>query len=446
MIATASPASYNYDETMGTLRYANRTKQIKNKPKVNEDPKDTMLREYQEEIARLKAQLEGLESGEGDVLNGADDASNEDEEDDDDSNSEEANSSPSKKRQARKQGTSTAATQRTRRNSETRQLSEQKIRELQESIDRERQALLQSQDATEAEKQKTLQALQQREAELEWERQARETLAQKLAAMQAKLLVGDGTETILDQAEKHARELQRQAAELEERRRAEEELQHGLDEQEELHFQIEESYTSLQEEAAEKTRKLKQLWTMLMRHKSEINDMEEQFYREKEQLLDAVNDLSNELKMKTLIVDTYIPADYQQVIESKAMYDAEMDKWTIEHAAESAARHQEQLQQRRSERRASKDAAHNPFVGLYSNPLVLFPDMYLSYDMFVAATNAMASGSSPRKASRTSMSRASPTKTTTARRLSSAVAESETASIDAAPMPRGLVVNAKRYA
>jgi kinesin family protein 3/17 len=39
MIATLSPASYNYDETVSTLRYANRAKNIKNKPKVNEDPK-----------------------------------------------------------------------------------------------------------------------------------------------------------------------------------------------------------------------------------------------------------------------------------------------------------------------------------------------------------------------------------------------------------------------
>jgi hypothetical protein len=45
MIATMSPASYNLEETISTLRYANRAKNIKNKPKVNEDPKDAMLRE-----------------------------------------------------------------------------------------------------------------------------------------------------------------------------------------------------------------------------------------------------------------------------------------------------------------------------------------------------------------------------------------------------------------
>lgn len=34
------------------FRYANRAKNIKNKPKINEDPKDALLREFQEEIAR----------------------------------------------------------------------------------------------------------------------------------------------------------------------------------------------------------------------------------------------------------------------------------------------------------------------------------------------------------------------------------------------------------
>lgn len=44
MIAAISPANYNYDETLSTLRYASRAKFIKNKPKINEDPKDALLR------------------------------------------------------------------------------------------------------------------------------------------------------------------------------------------------------------------------------------------------------------------------------------------------------------------------------------------------------------------------------------------------------------------
>ena len=59
MVACVSPADNNYDETLSTLRYANRAKNIKNKPKINEDPKDALLREYSDEIARLKALLTG---------------------------------------------------------------------------------------------------------------------------------------------------------------------------------------------------------------------------------------------------------------------------------------------------------------------------------------------------------------------------------------------------
>ncbi len=57
MIANLGPADYNFDETISTLRYAHRAKRIQNKPKINEDPKDTLIREYQDEINKLKAML-----------------------------------------------------------------------------------------------------------------------------------------------------------------------------------------------------------------------------------------------------------------------------------------------------------------------------------------------------------------------------------------------------
>ncbi|XP_039286723.1 osmotic avoidance abnormal protein 3 isoform X2 [Nilaparvata lugens] len=58
MVACLSPADNNYDETLSTLRYANRAKNIQNQPHINEDPKDTMLREYQDEIRKLRDMLE----------------------------------------------------------------------------------------------------------------------------------------------------------------------------------------------------------------------------------------------------------------------------------------------------------------------------------------------------------------------------------------------------
>ena len=63
MISNVGPADYNVDETLNTLRYASRAKHIQNKPRINEDPKDAMLREYQEEIQRLREQLAQIGSG-----------------------------------------------------------------------------------------------------------------------------------------------------------------------------------------------------------------------------------------------------------------------------------------------------------------------------------------------------------------------------------------------
>lgn len=62
MIAALSPADYNYAETLSTLRYADRAKSIKNKPKINEDPKDAMLREYENEIQQLKKMLQEMQT------------------------------------------------------------------------------------------------------------------------------------------------------------------------------------------------------------------------------------------------------------------------------------------------------------------------------------------------------------------------------------------------
>ncbi|TRZ26289.1 hypothetical protein HGM15179_000901 [Zosterops borbonicus] len=61
MIATISPASSSYNETMSTLRYAANAKNIINKPRVNEDANVKLIRELREEIDRLKTMLMSFE-------------------------------------------------------------------------------------------------------------------------------------------------------------------------------------------------------------------------------------------------------------------------------------------------------------------------------------------------------------------------------------------------
>lgn len=56
----------NYGETLSTLRYANRAKNIINKPTINEDSNVRLIRELRAEIARLKALLvQGNQVSEG---------------------------------------------------------------------------------------------------------------------------------------------------------------------------------------------------------------------------------------------------------------------------------------------------------------------------------------------------------------------------------------------
>ena len=64
MVAALSPADYNFDETLSTLRYASRAKQITNKPTINEDPKDALLKKYEDEITQLKKLLAQYQNGE----------------------------------------------------------------------------------------------------------------------------------------------------------------------------------------------------------------------------------------------------------------------------------------------------------------------------------------------------------------------------------------------
>lgn len=57
MVATISPAADNYEETLSTLRYADRAKRIVNHAVVNEDPNARIIRELRQEVEALREML-----------------------------------------------------------------------------------------------------------------------------------------------------------------------------------------------------------------------------------------------------------------------------------------------------------------------------------------------------------------------------------------------------
>ena len=53
MVCALSPSQMNYEETLGTLRYADRAKKIKNQAMINESPQDKIIRELRDEKKRI---------------------------------------------------------------------------------------------------------------------------------------------------------------------------------------------------------------------------------------------------------------------------------------------------------------------------------------------------------------------------------------------------------
>uniref|UniRef100_A0A6I8PHU0 Kinesin-like protein n=1 Tax=Ornithorhynchus anatinus TaxID=9258 RepID=A0A6I8PHU0_ORNAN len=244
MCANIGPADYNYDETISTLRYANRAKNIKNKARINEDPKDALLRQFQKEIEELKKKLE-----EGEEISGSD-ISGSDEEDDEGEVGEDGEKRKKRRAQIGKK-----------------KVSPDKMVEMQAKIDEERKALETKLDMEEEERNKARAELERREKDLLKAQQEHQSLLEKLSALEKKVIVG-GVD-LLAKAEEQEKLLEESNMELEERRKRAEQLRRELEEKEQERLDIEEKYTSLQEEAQGKTKKLKKVWTMLMAAKSE---------------------------------------------------------------------------------------------------------------------------------------------------------------------------------
>ena len=203
MVANMGPADYNYDETISTLRYANRAKNIKNKPKINEDPKDAMLREFQEEIQRLKAMLDGQDGG-GDT--GMDSG-----------------------------GGGGGGGQ-------VKQMSNKQIEKMNRELEARKQALQEQENMREEEREKAAEEIRKKEKALAKERREREMLAAQLKAMEEKVVVGSAER---EEAMQKEEELMKAQIELDERRAEQARAERALQEREEMEIRNEEEYGSL---------------------------------------------------------------------------------------------------------------------------------------------------------------------------------------------------------
>ena len=263
MCANAGPADYNYDESLSTLRYANRAKNIKNRPVINQDPKDAMLREYQDEITRLKERLSQMPSA--------------------------SNTTPP-----------TSAVSDADRETILKECRTKASKETEETIAK----LKMNHDQTAEERAALQKKLEdEKKARLETEKQ-RLDLQEKLRKMEQELIVGG---EIASKAAKQEAALRIANQELIAKKETEAILARKMADKEAEKLDLEEKYTSLNDEVTSKTRKLKKVWSKYQQAKSEITDLEREFVNEKTELLDSVRELTKQLKLKSFVISKFIP-------------------------------------------------------------------------------------------------------------------------------------------
>lgn len=306
MIANCGPADYNYDETLSTLRYADRAKQIKNKPRINEDPKDAMLREFQEEISRLRARLAEEEkrakASATVIIDGKE------------------VQVPMAERIVEKVKVVGLSEEEA---AAIKEKAEKERAELLAKAEEERRQLLLAAAKTDEERRKIENQLTEQQAAHDRALVEKQTLENQLRAMQEKLLIGG---QVLDKAARQEEELRKAQVELEERRRQESTLAREL---EEANVMIEEQYASMAEELEGKTRKLKKVWNKLQAAQEEIRDLSEEFQKEREDMLDTIRELNKQLKLKQLLLEAFVPLQDIERLESRAIWDEGADEWSI---------------------------------------------------------------------------------------------------------------------
>mmetsp|Transcript_13483 Transcript_13483/g.22209 ORF Transcript_13483/g.22209 Transcript_13483/m.22209 type:complete len:802 (+) Transcript_13483:58-2463(+) len=326
MVANCGPADYNYDETLSTLRYAYRAKSIKNKPRINEDPKDAMIREFQDEIMRLKQEL--LQSGgEGAMEMG----------DDGEMRPVRVEKLPPKI-QVEKVVKEVEVTKTVEKeiiievgpSAEEVAAMEQKLRlqneEVRREAERKRLEVERMRDVAEAEKKRFLEEIQREESAALAEQSRKGELQGKLQQMEQKMVVG---KQVMEKAIEQEEELRRKERELKKQKKLQDKLKEKEEQQRQENMELETKCASQEEQVQKLTAKLQKLWDKYQKAQQEMVDIQEFNQGEREDMLSMIRELRQTLKLKTLIMEAFVPRKEIESVQDRGEWDAEEDEWVL---------------------------------------------------------------------------------------------------------------------
>jgi kinesin family protein 3/17 len=196
--------------------------------------------------------------------------------------------------------------------------------ELRRRSEEKKRAIEAQKNLAEDERLRLLEELSKKEERQRRAKENQQKLLRKLKAMEDQLNQGS---QIMDQATRQEQELQMAKLQLDERRRQENQLAQELRAQEEEWGALEQRYNSRQEHVEDLNKKLKKLWVKVQGTDTEVRDVQQEFQREKEDMLDTVRYLNQQIKLRTVIIDHFVPQEEVQRVEKYAAWNEEEEEY-----------------------------------------------------------------------------------------------------------------------
>eukprot|EP00439_Symbiodinium_sp_Y106_P022605 s583_g2.t2 len=159
------------------------------------------------------------------------------------------------------------------------------------------------------------------------EEQRKVELQAKLQHMEHKMVQG---KQIMEQAIQQEQELKKHEKRLRKQQERETELRQIEEQQRQENLLLEERCASQEEQVVKLTTKLQKLWDKYQKAQQEMVDLQHFNQQEREDMLSMIRDLRQTLKLKALIMESFVPMKEIQNTQERAAWDAEEDEWRIQ--------------------------------------------------------------------------------------------------------------------
>jgi len=272
MIAAIGPAEYNFSETMSTLRYAERAKKIENKPKVNMDPKDALLVQYQEELAQLQAQLSNTGSMSAQL--GA---------------------------------------------------SEEVIRAMEEKLEMQKKMLQEASHMEKEKRDKIQKKLLQRMKEIEEEKTKQGEYTNRLNELN-KYLVGGGQE-LMKRTKKNEEEIQMIKERLKQREERMKNLEKDYLEKRNQKRIMNEQVKDIKDKAGIVSRQYSESVQQYQNLQLKLPEVQRTIQEDREQLANEVDSLTKQIETFNIIIENFIPPNEVENMRNNLIYNEESGQW-----------------------------------------------------------------------------------------------------------------------